>query len=58
MYRTGGEAVGLQRNEVKEDDDEWMKCADCETFSRRPLVGGEWEPRPELTLPPSERRTP
>lgn len=39
----GGAGWGGEKIEVK-DDHEWMKCADCETFSRRPLSGGEWEP--------------
>jgi len=44
MGRTGGGAGwGGEKIEVK-DDHEWMKCADCEAFSRRPLSGGEWEP--------------
>lgn len=45
MGRTGGsEGWAGEKIEAK-DDFEWMKCADCETLSARPLSGGEWEPR-------------
>ncbi|MBA2278109.1 MAG: hypothetical protein H0W06_10135 [Chloroflexia bacterium] len=43
MRRTGGEDRAGEKVEVK-DDREWMKCAQCETISFRPLSGGEWEP--------------
>jgi hypothetical protein len=49
MGRTGGGAGGAgEKIEVK-DDYEWMKCANCGIFSRRPVSGGDWEPRYEST---------
>lgn len=52
----GGRWLGGEWEKPSRELDEWMKCEDCETFSRRPVSGEEWEPRPELTLPASERR--
>jgi hypothetical protein len=55
MGRTGGGAGGAgEKIEVK-DDYEWMKCANCGIFSRRPLSGGEWEPYYETSDPRDQR---
>jgi hypothetical protein len=44
MDRTGGGAAGENEQLEVNEDHEWMKCADCQTLSSRPLTGGEWEP--------------
>ncbi len=44
MGRTGGGAAHAGEKLEAKDEYEWIRCADCETLSRRPLSDGGWEP--------------